>query len=90
MVVEFLLQHNGISSILGALGCRFIPHPTQWIKDPAHLRLRSQLWLRCDPWPRNSICPRGKKKKKKKERKTRKRLYLDIQVDQVPVLSSSA
>ena len=35
-----------------------IPGPAQWIKDPVlpKLRLGSELRLRSDPWPRNSIC----------------------------------
>ena len=40
-----------------------------WVKDPAFpmLGLRSQLWLKSDPWPRNSIrCGAAKKRKKKK------------------------
>ena len=34
-----------------------IPSLVQWVKDPAlpELWLRSQLQLRSDPWPRNSI-----------------------------------
>ena len=43
------------------------PSPTQWVKDPsfAKLRLVSKLWLRSDPWPRNSICHGVAKKVKK-------------------------
>ena len=34
------------------------PGLAQWVKDPALLQLwlRSQLWLRFDPWPGKSIC----------------------------------
>ena len=44
------------------------PIPAQWVKDPALLQLwlKSQLRLRSDPWPRNSICLLGWPKKKKK------------------------
>ena len=54
---EFLLWYMGISSISGVLGC-FDPQPGTMAKDPTLLQLwhRLQLWLRCDPWPRNSIC----------------------------------
>ena len=43
-------------------------------KDLALLQLwyRLQLWLRPDPWPRNSICHRATKKLKKKKKKNRK------------------
>ena len=46
-----------------------IPCQAQRVKDPSllHLGLRSQLWLRCGPWPRNSICCGAAKKKKKIE-----------------------
>ena len=39
------------------------------LKDPAlpQLQHRSQLWLKSDPWPRNSACHRVAKKKKKVE-----------------------
>ena len=44
-----------------------IPHPAQWVKNLAlpQLWLRLQLWLRSDPWPKNSICHGVAKKKKK-------------------------
>ena len=44
-----------------------IPGPAHWVGDPAlpWVRLGSQLWLRSDPWPRNSIC-RGVVKKRKR------------------------
>ena len=42
-----------------------IPCPAQWIKDPAQLWHRLQLWLRSDPWPGNSIYHRAAKKEKK-------------------------
>ena len=42
-------------------------------EDPALLQLwlqhRLQLRLRCDPWPRNSLCHGAAKKKKKKKKK---------------------
>ena len=37
-----------------------IPSMGQWVKDPTE----SQLQLRSDPWPRNSICCGGAKKRK--------------------------
>ena len=45
------------------------PGPAQWVKDLAlpQLRLRSQLQLGSDPWPRNSICCEAAKKGKKKK-----------------------
>ena len=57
-----------------------IPHPTQWVKDPAllQLQLRSQVGLRCDPWPRNSIC-RGAAKKKGKKKRNPSRSSLAVQ-----------
>ena len=35
------------------------------LKDPALPRRRSQLWLRSNPWPRNSICCGAARKVKK-------------------------
>ena len=66
---EVPLWYNGISGVLGVLGCRFKPRLAQWVKDPVlpQLQHRPQLWLRFNPWPRNSIC-HGKAKKKKKKR----------------------
>ena len=48
-----------------------IPGLAQWVKDPVllQLQLRSQLWLRSDPWPRNSICHGAAKKKKRKKKR---------------------
>ena len=45
-----------------------VPGLAQWAADPAlpQLRLRSQVWLGSDPWPRNSICCRAAKKGGKK------------------------
>ena len=45
-----------------------IPGLAQWVKNPALLQLwlRAWLWLRSDPWPRNSICCRPAKKEKKR------------------------
>ena len=41
-----------------------IPGPAQWVKDPALPQLwhRWQLYLRSDPWRRNSICHGAAKK----------------------------
>ena len=48
-----------------------MPGLVQWIKDPAlpQLQCRWQLWLRFDPWPRNSICHQVAKKEKRKKKK---------------------
>ena len=44
-----------------------IPSPAQWVKDPVlpQLWLRSQLWLRYDPWPGNFIYYRVSKNREK-------------------------
>ena len=70
---EFLLWCNRIRGVSAAPGCRF--DPLAWhsgVKDPAvrQLQCRLQMWLRSDPWPRNSICYRVAKKKKRKEKTT--------------------
>ena len=41
----------------------------QWVKDPSLLQLwlGLQLRLRCDPWPRMSICHKAAKKEKRKD-----------------------
>ena len=67
---EFLLWCS-ISGVLETLEHRFDPGPAQWVKDPLlpQPQLRSRLWLRSDPWPRNSIC-RGAAKKEKKKKKS--------------------
>ena len=45
-----------------------IPGLAQWVKDLAllQLQLRLKLWLRSDPWPRNSICHKGAKKEEER------------------------
>lgn len=42
-----------------------------WVKDPAFpmLGLRSQLWLKSDPYPGNVICRRAAKSEKKGKKK---------------------
>ena len=49
------------------------PCPAQWVKDLVllQLQLRSQLWLRSDPWPGNSMSLRAAKNKKKKKKESR-------------------
>ena len=46
-----------------------IPSLAQWVRDLAlpHLWHKSQLRLRSDPWPRNSICCGAVKREKKKK-----------------------
>ena len=55
-IEEFPLWHHGIGGIMAVLGRRFDPWPSRWVKDPAwlQLRLRLNLCLGSDPWPRNS------------------------------------
>ena len=59
---------NGIVGVLGTQGCRFDPQPVNWVKDLALSKvwLGSQLKVRSDPWPRNSVCCGAIKKEKKK------------------------
>ena len=47
----------------------------QWVKELAFPwpRQRSPLWLRSDPWPRNSICLRVAKKEKEKKQKQKQK-----------------
>ena len=45
-----------------------IPGQAQWVKDPT-LQHRSQLWLRSDPCPGNSMCHGVAKKEKNKQKK---------------------
>ena len=61
-ILDFLLWHKGIGSTMGALGSRFDPLPGTVLLQ---LQLKSQLQLRSDPWPRNSICHRVDKNKNK-------------------------
>ena len=53
-----------------------MPVPAQWVKGPSLpqllMKLRSQLWLRADPWPRNVIGLKVAKKEKKKKKKKKK------------------
>ena len=78
-VLEFLLWHTGLAVPLECWDAGSIFSPAQCVKDLAllqlwlklKLRLRSQLWLGSDPWPRNSICLGTAKKKKKKKKKKR-------------------
>ena len=55
------------------------------VKDPAlSLQwLRSLLWFRFDPWPRNfclpQVQPKNKKKKKKKKKKSERNVLLSPQ-----------
>ena len=76
---EFLLWCNRIHGVSAAPGCRF--DPLAWhsgVKDPAvrQLQCRLQMWLRSDPWPRNSICYRVAKKKKKERKRPQLTLSL--------------
>ena len=59
------LQRADAGSIPDLVQCNF-----GWLKDPALLQLqhRSQLRLRSDPWPRNSVCLGVAKKEEKRER----------------------
>ena len=70
-IPKFLLWCNRICDISAVPGYRFNPS-AQLVKDLALLQLwwRSQLQLRSDPWPRNSICYKmGKKNKKNLKKK---------------------
>ena len=48
-----------MGDVLGAQVHKFDPWPALWVEDLAllqlQLRLRSQLWLGYDSWPRNPI-----------------------------------
>ena len=66
---------RSISGISTLLESQFNPWSrTGGLKDPALLWLlcRSQLWLRSDCWPGNSICHGAVQKKKKREREREK------------------
>ena len=56
---------------LGSTGTQVQPWPAQWVNNLAlpQLWLRSQLRLRYDPWPRNSISSRAAKMEEKKKSK---------------------
>ena len=56
------------------------PSPAQWVKDPALLQLQhwSQLWLRCEPWPGNSICRGAANEREKKKKSIVAQSKLDI------------
>ena len=62
---EFLLLCNRISGVLRAWDAGLIPSPAQWVKEPVLLQLQCmlKLWLRSDPWARNSICCGAAKKR---------------------------
>ena len=60
-----------------------IPSLAQWVKGSGTATAavawrRSQLWLRSDPWPGNSIChwAANRKKKKKNSKKKRNKSFL--------------
>ena len=79
--MEFPLWHKGSVVPLEPWDVGSIPGPAWRVKDPALLVLlqlqhKSQLWLRCDPWPWNSICHGAAKKKKKKKTKDKRKKYL--------------
>ena len=62
-----------------------IPGLTQWVKDFVllQLQLRSQLWLRSDPWLGSSICHRVAKNGRKKKKKGRS--WFQIHLFRLPV-----
>ena len=68
-----------------------IPILAQWIKDLVLLQLwfGSQLWLRSDPWPGNSICHRAAKiffKLNKKQNKIRNEYNGDTLVNYLSLI----
>ena len=70
-VWEFPLWHERIGGISAVPGHRFdLPARHRGLKDPAlpWLQHRSHLWLRSDPWPRNSICQQDSPPKKEKKK----------------------
>lgn len=74
--MEFLLWHNEVGTMRLAVASwrcwdkGSISSPAQWVKDQVlpRVQLRSQLWLRFDPWPGNAICCRTAKKVYKSKR----------------------
>ena len=64
---EVPLWPSGLMASLQHQDAGSRPRPAQWVKDPQlpKLQCRSQLWLRSDTWPGNSICRRVTKEKKK-------------------------
>ena len=64
---SFHYGSTGLAVSLEPCNTGLIPSPAQWIKDPVLQKLQhgSQLQLRSDTWPGNSISQRAAKKKKK-------------------------
>ena len=60
------MWHKGIGSSWEHWDTGSTLGPVQWVKDLAlpQLWLRSQLQLRSDPWPGNSICHGAARKEK--------------------------
>ena len=60
-------SHCGAMGLMASQDTSSVPGPAQGVKDPAlpQLRLRLQVRLRFDPWPRNSTLPRSGQKRKK-------------------------
>ena len=57
---------SGLTASLECWDASSIPSLAQWVKNPALLQHSSQLRLKSDPWPGNSICHRAAKKGGKK------------------------
>ena len=70
-VLTVAQQVKGLALSLGwlrlLLGHEYDPCPAQWVKDLVLLQLWywSQLRLRLDSWPGNSVCHGYSKKKKR-------------------------
>ena len=66
----FPLWRNGLAASLECWDTGLISGLAQRVKDPLlpQRQRKSQLWLRTDPWSRNSIRLWAAKKKKKKKR----------------------
>ena len=60
---------TGLAASLEHWDAGLIPGLAQQVKDPALLQPwhKQQLWLRSEPWPRNSIYVTGQPKKEKKK-----------------------